>query len=188
MSSRSSNPRSSRSATPPRTRRKTGSQPRSIGVSSAIRSGRMCDLRARDQSVADNAVAGHQARNLSGGGGHEWLVQHDLDSGVSASRKLGRQVARNSCGPVAQLDTVDGLTAAIELNCLDKEAIDCERLPGSDGDTSALRVLADDVEGRAARDAHAAALSDREAVEALMLGEDGAVERDDLAALGLGLA
>src|SRR3954451_4149582 len=116
MSSRSSKPRSSRSATPPSTRRKTGSQPRSIGVSSAIRSGRICDLLARDDSVPDNSVARHEAGHLSGCGGHEWLVQHNLDSGVSASGKLLGGLAGDRIRPVAQLDAVDFGGVAVYLN------------------------------------------------------------------------
>src|SRR4051794_37900388 len=132
MSSRSSKPRSRRSATPPSTRRNTGSQPRSIGVSSAIRSGRISDLLTGYESVPDDAVAGHEAGHLSGCGGHEGLVQHDLNSGVSASGQWVRQVARNGFGPVAQLDAVDSLGFAMEMNCIDKEAFDGECFAGPD--------------------------------------------------------
>src|SRR4051794_12050310 len=175
MSSRSSNPRSSRSATPPRTSRNTGSQPRSIGVSSAIRSGRICDLLCGNQSMADNAVAGHEASDLSGRGGHEGLVQHDLDSGVYARGNAVRQPAPNGGRAVAQLDMVDFFSAAVQLNCLDKEAVDCQRFLRSNRHVSCVGILADDVERAAAGYSYAAALADREAVQAFVLGHDTAV-------------
>src|SRR5205823_1214833 len=81
-------PRSSRSAIPPSTSRKTGSQPRSIGVSSAIRSCGMRDLLLGDEAVPDDAVARHQAGDLSGSGGAERLVEHDADSPISAGRQV----------------------------------------------------------------------------------------------------
>src|SRR3954451_1612365 len=188
MSSRSSNPRSSRSATPPSTSRNTGSQPRSMGVSSAIRSGRICDLLCGNQSVTDNAVAGHEAGHLSRRGGHEGLVQHDLDSGVSARRKVGRQSARNRRRAVTKLYMVYLFGVAVQLNSLDKQAVDCERFLRPDGHSSCFWILADDVERAPAGYADAAALADREAVEAFVLGDDGTVERHNLAALRCGLA
>src|SRR3954452_16894516 len=172
MSSKSSNPRSSRSATPPSTSRNTGSQPRSIGVSSAIRSGRICDLLCGNQSVADNAVSRQEAGHLSGRGGHEGLVQHDLDSGVYARGKRSGQRARDWLGPVAQLHPVDLRGLAMDLNCMDKEPVDRERFPRSYRDRTRFRVFTNDVQGRAACDSHAATLADREAIEAFMLGEN----------------
>src|SRR3954454_2774954 len=179
MSSRSSKPRSSRSATPPSTRRKTGSQPRSIGVSSAIRSGRICDLLARDDSVPDNSVARHEAGHLSGCGGHEWLVQHDLDSGVSASGKLCGGLAGNRLRAVAELDSVYLGGPAVQLNCFDNEVTDGQRFAWADGDLTRRCVLVQDVQRRPLCDAYAAALPDREAIETFVLAEDAAVHRHD---------
>src|SRR3954447_13879723 len=187
MSSRSSNPRSSRSATPPSTSRNTGSQPRSVGVCSAIRSGRICDLLCGNQSVADDAVSGQEAGHLSGRGGHEGLVQHDLDSGVYARGKVGRQLARNRLRAVAKLYMVNLFSAAVQLNSFDKEAVDCKRFLRSDGHVSCVGILADDVKRAPAGDSNAAALADREAVEAFVLGQNGAIERDHLSALRLPL-
>src|SRR4051812_25634026 len=65
--------------------------------------------------------------------------------------------------------------------------VDGERFAGANRDAAGMRVLVYDVQRRSVCYSDAAALADREAVEAFVLSEDAAVEGDNFSALRFGL-
>ena len=82
--------------------------------------------------MPDHTVAGEQAGDLPGCGGEEGLLEHELDSRVSAGARGTGDCAGDGLGAVAQLHAVDAGAVAVELGVADGDLADGERLARAD--------------------------------------------------------
>src|SRR5436190_4108201 len=140
----------------------------------------LLSLGPRDGGVADDRVAGHQARRLPGGGAVDGLVELELEPAVRARSRCARDSRGKRARAVAQLDPVDGRAVAVQRGRADHDSLGAQVGPCADRDAVARRVGAQHVQGLSRRDAEAAALADGVVLVAAMAPEDPAVAMHDL--------
>src|SRR5579875_460027 len=141
---------------------------------------------ASDRAPADDALAVHQARQLTGRGAVGRLVERQLERAVRPGGGLAEHPGGQRPRAVAELDAVDAGTVAPQPGAADAHAVGLERRARPDGDAAARGVLVQNEQRLAGVDgelAEPAALADREAVLPRVGAEHPSGGVDDLARL-----